>query len=153
MNGLGNSSSPEQELGDPKEKCILIVDDDESIQSLLQMMVKKEGFQVETAFDGKEAVRKVVARSPDLILLDVMMPVMGGLEALKAFQAEDAGVRVIVITGRQLDRTMVEILRQESNVVDFMTKPIKPAVLAGILHRLLKTRPPDMDRSTHSPWR
>lgn len=149
----GPEPQPEPELGDPKTKRILVVDDDESILEMLKMMVLKEGFLVETAVDGKEAIQRVAAQSPDLVLLDFMLPVMGGFEVLKALQKEDARVPIVVVTGRNLDRPMVEMVRQEANVIDFMTKPIKPAVLAGLLHRVLKTRPPEVDRRTHiNPW-
>ena len=140
---------PLPELEDPKNKLILIVDDDESILDLLEHVVKKEGFRVERAADGQEAVRKVDALSPDLIILDFMLPGMGGFEVLKDLQMGDARMTpVLVITGRRIDRQTVDMIRQESNVKEFIEKPIKPAVLSALLHRILMTRPPEIRRST-----
>ncbi|MDE2293269.1 MAG: response regulator [Elusimicrobia bacterium] len=135
------------ELADPKDKLVLIVDDDESILDLLEHVVKKEGFRVDRASDGQEAVRKVEAGNPDAIVLDFMLPGMGGFEVLKELQMGDArSTPIIVITGRRIDRQTVEMVLHEPNVKEYIEKPIKPAVLSGILHRILKTRPPDISR-------
>lgn len=138
----------ELELGDPKEKLILLVDDDESLLDLMEHVVRKEGFRTDRAMDGVEALRKVEALQPDLILLDFMLPGMGGYEVLRELQAQgNGGIPVIVITGRHMDRKNVEYVRMESNVKDFMEKPMRPALLSGTIHNILKTRPADINRS------
>ena len=135
-------------LADPKGKKILIVDDDEGILELLEHVVKKEGFSVERAGDGNEAIQKVGASCPDLIVLDFMLPGIGGFEVLKELQSSDArAVPVIVITGRKIDRQTIELLLQESNVKQYFEKPVKTALLAGALHRFLGTQPPDVSRA------
>jgi len=139
-------SSP-PELVDPKEKLVLLVDDDESILDLLEHVVKKEGFRVERAADGQEALRKVAAACPDIIILDFMLPGLGGFEVLKELQMGDARTTpVVVITGRRIDRQTVEMVRQESNVKEFLEKPIKPVLLISMMHRILQTRPPELRR-------
>lgn len=133
---------------DPKDRLVLLVDDDESILDLLDHIVKKEGFRVERASDGPEAVRKVTALNPDLIVLDFMLPGMGGFEVLKELQmGETRTIPVLVITGRKIDRQTVDILLQEANVKQFLEKPIKPAVLATSLHKILGTQPPEIRRT------
>jgi len=137
------------ELTDPKDKLILIVDDDESILDLLEHVVKKEGFRVERAADGQEAIRKAEALMPNAMILDFMLPGLGGFEVLKSLQMCDArSIPLIIITGRRIDRQTVEMVRQESNVREFIEKPIKPAVLSSVLHRMLQTRPPEISRKT-----
>ncbi len=132
---------------DSKGKLILLVDDDASILELLETMIKKEGFRTEIAADGREALQKVEAHPPDLVMLDYMMPGSGGLEVLKELQAGDAkSIPVIVMSGRRMDSQMTDMIRQESNVKGFMQKPIKRTTLASVLHRTLKTRPPAIDR-------
>ena len=144
-----DSLSGSPELADPKDKLVLIVDDDESILDLLEHVVKKEGFRVDRACDGQEAVRKVEANTPDAVVLDFMLPGMGGFEVLKELQMGDArSTPIVVITGRRIDRATVDMVRQEPNVREYMEKPIKPVVLTAILHRILKTRPPDIARKT-----
>ncbi len=137
------------DLAEPKDKLVLLVDDDESILDLLEHVVKKEGFRVERATDGQEAVRKVEAVCPDAIVLDFMLPGMGGFEVLKELQMGEArNTPIIVITGRRIDRQTVDMVLHEPNVKEYIEKPIKPAVLGTLLHRMLKTRPPDISRKT-----
>lgn len=125
----------------PSEKLVLIVDDDKEITDLLEAIVRKEGFRVEKAGDGLEAQNKARSAAPDLVLLDLMLPKAGGFETLQALQAEDADIPVIVITGRRLDRTTSEMIKQQSNVKEFMEKPIKTELLIASIHQLLRTRP------------
>ncbi|OIO05690.1 MAG: hypothetical protein AUJ52_13420 [Elusimicrobia bacterium CG1_02_63_36] len=128
---------------EPKDKLVLIVDDDESILDLLEHVVKKDGFRVERATDGQEAIRKVEASAPDAIVLDFMLPGMGGFEVAKELQMGDArSVPIIVITGRKIDQATIDMILQETNVREYIEKPIKPAVLTGRLHKLLGTKPP-----------
>ena len=135
-------------LTDPKDKLILVVDDDESLLDLIEHLVRKEGFRVARGVDGQEALSKAQALKPDLILLDFMLPGMGGYEVVKELQtAETSAIPIVVITGRRLDRSSIEMMRQERNVRDFMEKPLKPAFLSAVLHRLLKTRPPEIKRA------
>lgn len=138
----------EQNLADPASKLVLLVDDDESLLDLMDHVVRKEGFRTDRASDGIEALRKVEVLTPDLIILDFMLPGMGGYEVLRELQAQGNGsIPVIVVTGRHLDRKSIEMVRLESNVKEFMEKPLRPAVLASTLHSILQTRPPDINRA------
>ena len=139
---------PEPVLTDPKEKLILLVDDDESLLDIVEHVVRREGFRTDRAVDGPEALRKAEALMPDLILLDFMLPGKGGYEVVRELQATgNGGIPVIVITGRQLDDKQIALVRLESNVKEFLIKPMRPAVLSALIHSLLKTRPPDIDRT------
>lgn len=138
----------EQELANPAEKLVLLVDDDESLLDLMEHVVKKEGFRTDRASDGTEALRKVDALQPDLVILDFMLPGMGGYEVLRELQATGNGqIPIIVITGRHMDRKQVEMVRLEHNVREFMEKPLRPAIMATTIHNILKTRPPDVNRA------
>lgn len=135
-------------LEDPAKKLVLLVDDDESLLDLMEHVVKKEGFRTDRATEGNEALRKAQALSPDLIILDFMLPGMGGYEVLRELQASgNGGIPIIVITGRHMDRKNIEMVRMEPNVKEFMEKPLRPAILATTIHALLKTRPPDVNRA------
>jgi DNA-binding response OmpR family regulator len=141
----------EESLADPKDKLVLLVDDDESLLDLMEHVVQKEGFRTDRATEGAEALRKVSALSPDLILLDFMLPGMGGYEVLRELQAQGNGsIPIIVVTGRQMDRKNVSMLRMEPNVKEFMEKPLRPALLAVTIHTMLKTRPADVNRAPGS---
>jgi CheY-like chemotaxis protein len=129
---------------EPKTKIVMIVDDDDSIRELLEFVVKKEGFQVDKAADGEEALQKIGKVKPHVILLDLMLPRYGGFEVLRHLQSgETARIPIIVLTGRYTDRSTAEMIRQESNVVEFLEKPVKPPVLTQLIHKILKTRPPE----------
>ncbi len=131
-----------QTFGKPADKLVLLVDDDESLLDLMDHVVKKEGFRTDRAADGLEALRKVEALNPDLIILDFMLPGMGGYEALRQLQALGySSTPIIIVTGRQMDRQSVDMVRQEANVREFMEKPVRPAALAATLHRILGTAP------------
>ena len=129
-------------LGSPGEKLVLLVDDDESLLDLMEHVVKHEGFRTDRAEDGPEALRKAQALTPDIMILDMMLPGLGGYEVLRQLQAAGCGdIPIIIVTGRTMDPAGIELIRQESNVKEFMEKPVRPAVIAAALHRLLNTQP------------
>jgi len=129
-------------FADPAGKLVMIVDDDESLLDLMDHVVKKEGFRTDRAVDGLEALRKVEALNPDLLVLDMMLPSLGGYEIIRQMQAVGCGtIPVIVITGRQMDQKSVNLIRDEPNVKEFLQKPVRPAVLVSVIHRVLRTAP------------
>jgi CheY-like chemotaxis protein len=134
-------------LSPPGEKLVLLVDDDESLLDLMEHVVKAEGFRTDRAEDGPEALRKAQALNPDILVLDMMLPGLGGYEVLRQLQAAGCGdIPIIIVTGRAMDPKGVELIRQESNVKDFLEKPVRPAVLTTALHRLLRTQPKSSPR-------
>lgn len=135
------------EFLDPATKLVLLVDDDESLLDLMEHVVKKEGFRTGRAVDGKEALAKAQALTPDLIVLDMMLPGMGGYEILRELQALGCGdIPIVIVTGRQMDPKGVEMIRGESNVKEFLEKPVRPATVASLIHRLLGTQPKSSPR-------
>lgn len=127
---------------DPAAKLILLVDDDESLLDLMDHVVKKEGFRTDRAVDGLEALSKVTALHPDLIVLDFMLPSMGGYEALRELQARGCGdIPIVIVTGRLMNEQSIEAVRREPNVKEFMQKPIRPAALVAALRRILAASP------------
>lgn len=125
-------------------KLVLIIDDDDGVRDLLTFLVKKEGFRAEVAVDGEDGFQKAERLKPDLVLLDLMMPRYGGFEVLRQLQGSELSrIPIVIVTGRYTDRSTAEMIRQESNVVDFLEKPLKPHVLASTLERLLKPRTPE----------
>ncbi len=135
-------------LSDPKDKLVFVVDDDASVLELMEFVIKKEGFRFEKAADGQEALDKIHALKPDIVLLDLMLPRYGGFEILRQLQeGETAKIPIIVITGRYTDRSTSEMIRRESNVADFFEKPVRPALLSAALHKMLKTSPPELKKT------
>jgi len=127
----------------PGDKLVLIVDDDDAVRELLAFVVLKEGFKAEKVSDGDQALKKARELMPDLMLLDLMLPGCGGFEILRQLQTEKTStIPIIMITGRYMDHSTTEMIRRESNVVDYLEKPVNPAVLSALLHKTLKTCPP-----------
>jgi DNA-binding response OmpR family regulator len=118
---------------------VLVVDDDEGIRELLAVMIKKEGWRVETAEDGAEGERKALELKPDVLVLDLMLPRYGGFELLKNLQGTElAKTPIVIVTGRYTDRSTAEMIRQESNVVELLEKPVKAARFILALQRILR---------------
>lgn len=126
-------------------KLVLVIDDDDGVRELLMFLVKKEGLRAEGAVDGEDGWQKAESLRPDLIILDLMMPRYGGFEFLRQLQGgELAKVPIVIVTGRYTDRSTAEMIRQESNVKEFLEKPVKPHVLAATLQRLLHLQAPEV---------
>ncbi|MFH2070222.1 MAG: response regulator [Elusimicrobiota bacterium] len=128
-------------LSDPKDKRILIVEDDESVMDFLRFALEKEGFRTTSAADGEEAIKKANNEKPDLILLDMMLPKKGGFEVIKAIQTSECRhIPVIVITGRFIDDSFRDMVKFEPNVKEFILKPVKTPYLVFRLHSILQTK-------------
>ncbi len=119
---------------------MLIVDDDPVIVRLLQVNFRLEGFTVDTASKGDEALEKALADPPDVLLLDVMMPVYDGWEVCRRLREHEATARVPVVflsaRAQDEDRARGYAL----GVVEYVTKPFDPAELVEIVRRTLAER-------------
>lgn len=100
---------------------ILVVDDEKSIVDILSFNLKREGYDTVCAFDGKEGLEKARSESPDVILLDVMLPYMDGFEVCSTLRKEGNNVPIIMITAREEETDKVFGL--ENGADDYITKP------------------------------
>jgi two-component system alkaline phosphatase synthesis response regulator PhoP len=112
-----------------KRNKVLIVDDEPDILDLLQYNLEKEGYEVETASNGKEAVEVAKKFIPQLILMDIMMPKMDGIEACRQIRQSSKLKEVFIIFLTSRSEEFSEIAAFESGANDFITKPIKPRAL------------------------
>ena len=109
---------------------ILVVDDEPQIRRIMRVTLTNAGYEVEDAKTGEEGLEKLREFRPDLVLLDINMPGMGGLDACRAIRA-DAGVAVIMLTVNNTEAAKVEAL--DAGADDFITKPFStPELLARI---------------------
>lgn len=117
-------------------KKILAVDDERYITRLIEVNLKREGYVVTTALDGKEALEKVAADRPDLIILDVKMPHMDGFAVLKALKESDEtrDIPVVMLTAKRHDADI--LMSWKSGVECFLSKPFSPPELSAILQRI-----------------
>jgi two-component system alkaline phosphatase synthesis response regulator PhoP/two-component system response regulator ResD len=114
---------------------ILVVDDEKNIVQLARLYLGNEGFRVEEAYDGKQALEKARAVNPDLIVLDIMMPEMDGLSVCKELR-KTSNVPVIVLTAR--DDDVDKIVGLEIGADDYMTKPFNPRELVARVKAVLR---------------
>lgn len=117
---------------------ILLVDDEQDILDLLKYNLEREGYQVFTALDGKDAIKLAKANRPDLIVLDIMMPGMDGVEvcALLRQQPEFKSTVITFLTARGEDYS--QIAGFEAGADDYITKPVRPKVFVSKVKALLK---------------
>ena len=116
---------------------ILICDDDPLLLELLSFRLLGKGFAVETASDGREAWEKLQALRPSAVVLDVMMPLVNGLELLRRIRENDElkETPVIMLTARRQERDIVGAL--DLGASDFLSKPFMPDELIARLSRLV----------------
>lgn len=119
-------------------KRVLVVDDDVKTVELVKLYLTRDGYRVLTAYDGVEALRLAHEGRPDLIVLDLMLPDIDGLEVCRALRRE-SDVPVIMLTARTTDQDKLTGL--ESGADDYVTKPFSPRELAARVRAVLRRLP------------
>lgn len=114
---------------------ILVVDDEISIQELVKLYLEKEGFRVEPAGSGKEALQLLDAVKPSLVVLDIMLPDMSGFDVCRELRKR-ADVPVLMLTARKDD--IDKILGLEMGADDYLTKPFNPRELVARIRAVLR---------------
>jgi len=117
-------------------KRILVVDDESSIVTLLQYNLEKAGFIVETANDGQAGFNAVLEKNPDLIILDLMLPKMDGMEVCKALRLQKINTPIIMLTAK--DDEFDKVLGLELGADDYMTKPFSPREVTARVKAVLR---------------
>jgi DNA-binding response OmpR family regulator len=115
---------------------VLLVDDDTLMRRSLSLHLQQAGFRASTAASAEDALAMARLDRPDIILLDIGLPGMDGLEALKGFQQEVPGVPIIFVTARR--RELDTILGLELGADDYITKPFNPDVLLAHVKAVLR---------------
>ena len=119
---------------------ILLVDDEEDILEFLSYNLKKEGFRIDTANNGISALKKLEKSKPDLIILDVMMPEMDGIEVCEKIREQDNfdDILILFLTARSEEYS--ELAGFSAGADDYITKPIKPKLLVSRVNAILKRK-------------
>ena len=124
--------------GAPKVAKILVVDDEPDILEIISYNLRKEGYEVKTAENGLEAVASAKEFLPDMILLDVMMPKMDGMEACKQIRAVPSLKHSFILFLTAREEEFVEVLSFQAGADDFLTKPIKPRALISRIEAVFR---------------
>lgn len=119
-------------------KLVLAVDDSVTIRRIVSILLERNGYRVNLACDGEEALSRICEEKPDLVLLDVVMPGMNGYQVCRAFRQDDrfAKIPVVILSSSLLDRIKGKL----SGVTDYMSKPFEPEQLIRTMSRYLASR-------------
>ena len=128
-------------------KTILVVEDEVSIATLLKYNLEQAGFHVLLAHDGKTGLQMAMKESPDLLILDLMLPMLGGMEVCKELRSEKKNTPIIMLTAR--DDEFDKVLGLELGADDYMTKPFSPReVIARVKAVLRRFMPSPLEEET-----
>jgi two-component system response regulator MprA len=127
---------------------ILVVDDDQGVRDSLRRSLVFNGFEVELAESGEQALRCVAAKSPDAVILDVMMPRLDGIATCRALRATGNDVPILVLTAR--DAVADRVTGLDAGADDYLTKPFALEELLARLRALLRRATPGTDGTTLS---
>jgi CheY-like chemotaxis protein len=116
---------------------ILTVDDDDRIRRIVQINLQRAGYRVTAARDGVEALEQIEQERPDLVLLDINMPRMDGIEMLRRLRAdpETAALPVVLLTAKTQDEDILEGKRSGADY--YLPKPFSPVALLAVLREVL----------------
>jgi len=114
---------------------ILVVDDDRKIVELIRLYLEKEGYQALVAYDGRQAIELVRQRQPDLVVLDLMLPMVDGLDVCRILRAESR-VPIIMLTARTTEGD--KLLGLDLGADDYVTKPFSPRELMARIRAVLR---------------
>ncbi len=122
---------------------VLIVDDEPDVLLLLRVNLEAAGYETVLAADGEMALNRIAEADPDVVLLDIMMPVMDGWGVLRALADRDQAPRVVVVSAKSSDRDVVRALT--SGAVDYVTKPFDPDDLVDVVRRTATSSSDELD--------
>ncbi|MFY4774628.1 winged helix-turn-helix domain-containing protein [Metabacillus sp. RGM 3146] len=117
-------------------KKILVVDDEQSILTLLQYNLEQAGFDVVTALDGEDGLQKGLIENPELMVLDLMLPKMDGIEVCKQLRQQKIMVPILMLTAK--DDEFDKVLGLELGADDYMTKPFSPREFVARIKAILR---------------
>ena len=128
-------------------KKILVVDDEKPISDIIKFNMAKEGYEVLTAFDGKEALAVFEAESPDILILDLMLPEIDGLEVARTIR-KTSNVPIIVLSAK--DTEFDKVIGLEIGADDYVTKPFSNRELQARVKALLRRTELTVESQTES---
>jgi two-component system, chemotaxis family, chemotaxis protein CheY len=114
---------------------ILIVDDAAFMRMMIRDILVKEGFEIEEAANGQEAITRYQAVKPDLVTMDITMPEMDGIAALKAIRTLDPAAKILMVSAMGQQKLIVEAL--EAGALDFLVKPFQPTKVVSTVQKCL----------------
>ena len=128
-----------------KQQTILIVDDDRELVDGLRAVLERQGFRVMQAHDGHQGKSVIYNQTPDLVILDMMMPRMGGYPVLEHFRGKTDAPPIIMVTANEGSRH--KAYAEYLGVIDYIRKPFAMERLLEAVHKALKIEPKPKDEA------
>ena len=121
-------------------KKILLADDEEDIKVVLKMFLESKGYETCTAFDGLDAINQAKSENPDVILLDVMMPLVDGFEVCKKLKADPntAEIPIVMLSAASHAESVQRGL--DAGAVEYLVKPFEPEQLIKVLEEVIRAK-------------
>ena len=131
-------------------KSVLIIDDEADIRDILTYNLKKDGFDVLTAENGQSGIEKAKAAQPDIIILDVMMPEMDGIEVCQILRSDESTKNILIcfLTARSEDYSQIAGL--DAGADDYVSKHVKPRVLVSRIKAILRRNQQTNDTNSNN---
>lgn len=120
-------------------KTILVVDDAAFMRMMIRDILSKEGYIIQEAVNGRDAVEKYGEVRPDLVTMDITMPEMDGIAALQAIRERDPEARVLMVSAMGQQKMIVDAL--EAGALDFLVKPFQPTKVLETVKKCLQSAP------------
>jgi two-component system response regulator MprA len=134
------SAADEQTSSLARPAHVLVVDDDENVTNMLRRALSFEGHAVATARDGNDALRKALEFAPDLVVLDLVMPGIDGLEVCRRLRAGDPQLAILMLTAK--DAAADQVVGLDAGADDYLVKPFTLDVLSARIRALLRRKEP-----------
>jgi len=131
-------------MGTPSRR-ILVIDDEESFRQMLSDYLRSQGFRVEVAHDGLEGFRRATREQFDLVVADINMPGVNGVETIRSLKLVDSPVAVVVVSGYVTDE--IEADCRQAGCVEVLAKPVELAHLGEVITGVLGGSAPSGDRA------
>ena len=120
----------------PEPARVLVVDDEPMVREVLTRYLAHDGFEVSAAGDGQAALEQIRERPPDIVLLDLMLPRLNGLDVLRSMRLDGGGMPVIILSAKASERERIEGLKLGAD--DYVVKPYSPAEVVARVHAVLR---------------
>jgi DNA-binding NtrC family response regulator len=122
-------------MTDAAKKRVLVVDDEEKVCRSIRQALVRDGYDIEVAFSGEEALRMEKAKTYDVMVVDLMMPGLSGLDLLRSIKAVNPAVQVIMVTGYPTMKNTLQAM--QIGAFDFLPKPFLPSDLRTLVAKAL----------------
>jgi DNA-binding NtrC family response regulator len=127
-----------------KNARILVVDDEPRIADILVMIFQRDGYQASAVYNGKDALASITLDPPSLVIADVVMPGLDGIELAKKIRASYPEIRVLLFSGNADTQQMLQAAEQQGHAFEILAKPVPPPMMLAKVAAMLAQQPSEL---------